>query len=287
MLDPIIKKVSGKTSDNIRIFLAETLGTFILMMFGIGSVACVVLGKGSYGTFLSINFGWAIGCCLGVYWSAGISGGHINPAVSLAMALCGRLKWRKLPLYMAGQFLGSFVASALCFAVYKDLIYAFEGGSDNLSLKTAGIFSTYPHKSVNHSTTFGDQVVGTMLLVGTVSALTDKRNNPPSSGLLPLIIGLIVFVIGISFGINCGYGINPARDLMPRIFTAIAGWGSKPFKAADYFFWVPVMGQFVGAFLGALLYIFGIEIHHPKVPSTPQGKETDGLLGDEKVEVEL
>ena len=88
---------------------------------------------------------------------------------------------------------------------------------------------------------FSQQVVGTMLLAGTVCALTDKRNSPPNSGVLPLIVGLIVFVIGISFGINCGYGINPARDLIPRVFTAIAGWGSEPFTwvITMYLGWSP------------------------------------------------
>ncbi|XP_066925204.1 aquaporin-7-like [Clytia hemisphaerica] len=256
----LIVRYGGRTNQNLRLFLAELMGTFILMMFGIGSVAALVLGKGAVGTFLSVNFGWGIGCALGVYWSAGISGGHINPAVTLAMCVCGRLPWKQLPVYWAAQFLGSFIASALCFAIYKDLIYAYE---TQLTLKTAGIFSTYPFANVSHGTAFGDQVVGTMLLVGTVCALTDKRNSPPSGGTLPLIVGLVVFVIGISFGINCGYGINPARDLIPRIFTAIAGWGSEPFTTADHWFWIPIVGQFLGGAIGALLYILTIEMHHP------------------------
>lgn len=251
----------GRTNENLRLFLAEFIGTFILLMFGIGSVASVVLGKGRYGSYLSINFGWAVGCCLGVYWSIGISGGHINPAVTLAMAVCGRLRWKLVPLYMTAQFLGSFVAAAVCYGIYKDLIHAFD---KDLTLKTAGIFSTYLHPDVSHETAFADQVVGTMLLVGCVCALTDKRNNPPSTGIFPVIVGFIVLVIGISFGINCGYGINPARDLSPRIFTSIAGWGIAPFKANNYWFWISILGQFAGGVLGALVYILTVEMHHPE-----------------------
>ncbi|XP_066922144.1 aquaporin-9-like [Clytia hemisphaerica] len=279
-MDRLIKKYGGTAPENIRLFLAEFMGTFILMMFGIGSVASAVLGEGKVGTYISINFGWGIGCALGVYWSAGISGGHINPAVTLAMVVCGRLHPSKLPVYWIAQFLGSFMASALCFGLYKDLIYLHDGSSIDLTLGTAGIFSTYPHDGVGKGTTFGDQVVGTMLLVGTVFALTDKRNSPPNSGILPLIIGLVVFVIGISFGINCGYGINPARDLIPRIFTAIAGWGSEPFKANGYWFWIPVFGQFFGGVLGALLYVITVELHHPKETEA----ERMGLLETAKQE---
>ncbi|XP_057296602.1 aquaporin-7-like [Hydractinia symbiolongicarpus] len=275
-MDSLIKRRCRKVPQCIREMLAELMGTLILIMFGVGSVAQFVLGKSKFGGFISVNFGWALGVTFGIHWSLGVSGGHINPAVTLAMAVSGRLPWRKVPFYWAGQTLGALIASAICYGLYHDLIEAYEGSER--SLKTAGIWSTYPTAGVSHWTAFFDQVVGTALLVGTVFALIDKKNESPNSQLFPFIVGLLVLAIGISFGINCGYGINPARDFMPRLFTAIAGWKELPLKANDYWFWIPIVGQFVGSILGYLTYMFAVELHHPgerdvMVTYTTQEKE--------------
>ncbi|XP_065656975.1 aquaporin-9 isoform X2 [Hydra vulgaris] len=253
-------------SEYTRDFLAEFMGTFILLMFGIGSIAQTFLGKGKFGGFLSINFGWAIGVMFGLYWSSGVSGGHINPAVTLALAVTKRFPWKKLPLYWFAQSLGAFIASAIIFGVYNDLLYEFE--KDNIrvngtmSIDTAFIWTTRPSAGVSTATTFVDQLVSSALLVGIIFALTDKRNNAPNPNALPLCIGLVVFGIGLSFGINCGYGINPARNLVPRLFTAIAGWKLAALSYQNYYFWAPILAQLTGGVLGALLYIGTIEIHH-------------------------
>lgn len=270
-------KYKLSTPNVVREFLAEMMGTFILCMFGIGSVAHLVLGRGAAGSYLSINFGWGLGVAFGVYWSAGISGGHINPAVTLAMVVTGRLPPKKLLVYWAGQTLGAFLASAIVFGLYKDILDKFD---PNRTMKTAGIWTTYPNEAVSHGTIFGDQLIGTLLLVGTIFALTDKRNNAPNPELLPFVIGFLVLVIGASFGMNCGYGINPARDLIPRIFTAIAGWKSEPFTADDHFFWIPIIGQLIGGVLGGVVYIITVEMHHPQEkhkPLTGAAAEEDRL----------
>ncbi|XP_065656976.1 aquaporin-9 isoform X2 [Hydra vulgaris] len=246
--------------DNFREFLAELGGTFILLMFGIGSIAQTVLGKGKFGGILSINFGWGIGIMMGLYWSAGISGGHLNPAVTLAMSITKRLPWRKLPVYWLAQSIGAFIASAIVYGIYFDLLNAFDGGVRNVD--TAFIWTTRPAKGVSTVTTFFDQLVSSTLLVGLIFALTDKRNAGPSPQVLPLCIGLIVFGIGLSFGINCGYGINPARNLVPRVFTAIAGWNVEALSYQNYYFWAPILAQLLGGVLGAYAYILSIEIHH-------------------------
>lgn len=258
-----------KASPLLREFLAEMMGTFILMVFGIGSVAQFVLGRGQFGTFLSVNIGWGLGVTLGVFWSAGISGGHINPSVSLAMACFGRLPWKKLPVFWAAQSLGSLLASAVMYGVYADALDIYDGGKRMTTgnLATAGIWSTYPYsfgnKTVSNWAGFGDQVFGTMILVSTVFALTDKQNNAPRQNQLPYMIGCLVWAIGMTMGLNCGYGINPARDLIPRIFTAMAGWGKEPFTVNNYWFWYPVFGQLVGGVLGGVLYTLTISMHYP------------------------
>ena len=149
-MDRIVKKSSIALSQTAREFLAETMGTFILVMFGIGSVAQHVLSDGKLGEYLSVNFGWGLGVTFGVYWSYGISGGHINPAVTFAMVVSGRLPARKLPLYWIAQSLGALMASALVFVVYKDLLNTHDKGLRTLS--NAAIWTTFPHKGVSHAT---------------------------------------------------------------------------------------------------------------------------------------
>ncbi|XP_064646833.1 aquaporin-7-like isoform X2 [Lineus longissimus] len=250
----------------IRLFLAEFLGTWILMTFGNGSVAQSVLTAESAGTFLSVNWAYGFGVMFGVYASFNVSGGHINPAVTLAMAMLGRLQWRKVPVYIVGQFLGTIASSAVVYGVYYDALNNFDGGNRTVvgPTATAGIFATYPKEYVSTWTGLGDQIVGTALLLMCVCAVVDKLNADPQQGLIPLVIGMIVVAIGLAFGSNCGYAINPARDLGPRIFTALAGWGGAVFSFRGYnWFWVPVVGPIVGAILGALTYQIMVGIHWP------------------------
>lgn len=260
-MDAFLKKKCGKASPALREFLGEIMGTIVLIMIGIGCEAQSVLSKGELGGFLSINIGAALGVTFGIYWTLGVSGGHLNPAVTLANVMAGRLPVKKLPIYWCAQTLGTFIASAFCFFIYKDLLDMTDGGKR--TIETAGIWTTYPKGGVTHITVFIDQVVGTGLLVGAEFALCDKNSKTTKPSLLPAVAGLLVLAIGTSFGTNCGYGINPTRDLIPRIFTSIAGWKEEPFKFGDYYFWIPVLGQITGAVIGALLYMLTVEMHHP------------------------
>ncbi|KAK3608180.1 hypothetical protein CHS0354_034135 [Potamilus streckersoni] len=247
--------------------LAEFLGTFVVLVFGTASVAQSVLSSANLGTSLSIHFSWGIGVMMGVYVSGGVSGGHLNPAVTLALSCLGRFPWKKVPVYMLAQYLGSFVASACVYLVYMDALNNFDGGKRLVDGEkaTAGIWSTYPQSYVSTYNAFGDQIFGTAMLLVCVLAITDERNMNPPKGLVPVIIGLLVIAIGMTLGLNCGYPINPARDLAPRIFTAIAGWGDAPFKFRDYnWFWVPIVGPLLGAILGAFLYQLCVGFHWPK-----------------------
>ncbi|XP_077989095.1 aquaporin-3-like isoform X2 [Glandiceps talaboti] len=258
----------GIKNQLVRECLAEFIGTFILLIYGDGSVAQNVLSRGEYGEFLSINWAWGIGVTMAVYFAYGVSGAHINPAVTLAMSTIGRFPWYKLPLYMLMQFLGAFLAAACVYGVYYDAIDAFDGGVRQVigPNATAGIFATYPKDFLRIESGLGDQIFSTMLLVACIMAITDKRNTKPPSGMEPLLIGLIVFVIGLSFGFNCGYAINPARDFGPRLFTYCAGYGSEVWTPNGvHWWWVPIVGPFIGGICGALVYITFVEAHHPKI----------------------
>ena len=158
---------------------------------------------------------------LGILVSGGVSGGHINPAVTVAMASVGKFPWRKVPHYLAGQYLGAFLASLMVFLVYWDALvwYEHDRGGYRTTPDTAAIFSTYPSPHLTLAGGIIDQLVVTALLLTCVSAITDRRNMRLSKQCVPIFVGLTVLAIGISFGYNCGYAINPARDLAPRIFT--------------------------------------------------------------------
>ncbi|NWG12695.1 MAG: MIP family channel protein [Acidobacteria bacterium] len=218
------------------------------------------MSEGRNGSYLAVNVGWGLGVALGVYISAGISGAHINPAISVAFALRRGFPWKKVIPYSVAQTAGAFTAAAIVFAVYREAFTAFDGGTRMITgvKATAGIFATYPQPFLSIPGGLVDQVFGTALLVLLVCALTDRRNSAPEANLGPLLIGLLVVAIGICFGFNSGYAINPARDLGPRLFTWIAGWGTGVFTAGNYWFWVPIVGPLVGACLGVWIYDAGI-----------------------------
>ena len=252
---------------------AEFLGTFVLMMFGLGVVAQFVLSGGVNGQYLSINIGWGLAVTMGVYVAAGVSGAHLNPAVTLALAVRRGFSWRKVGPYIAAQFTGAFAASAVIFATYHEALNHFDGGVRQIggALGTAGIWATYPQPFLSvFPGGFLDQIVGTALLVGLIFALSDSRNFAPPERLTPVLVGLVVLAIGATFGFNAGYAINPARDLGPRLFTAMAGWGSGVFTAANGWWWVPVVAPCIGGVLGGMVYDLLITNHHPpEAPVTP------------------
>lgn len=257
-------------------YLAEAFGTFILICFGDGVVAMAVAalnqsGRGTQifqasGDWLIIGWGWGFAVAFAVYTVGGISGAHINPAVTLAFAARRGFPWRKVPGYIAAQVVGAFLGAFLVYIVYHAAINSYDTahhitkGQPN-SVPTYSIFATFP--APYFKTVIGplvDQIVGTAFLVAFVFALVDEFNQPPKANLAPLLIGFVVVAIGLSFGANAGYAINPARDFGPRVFAWIAGWG-KIAMPGDYgnintYFWIPIVGPFVGGVLGAYIYDF-------------------------------
>lgn len=245
-----------------RELFAEFLGTLVLITFGTAVVAQVLLSKEKNGQYLSINLAWGLGVTMAVYVAGGVTGAHLNPAVTLAMAMRRALSWRKVLLYWVAQTAGAFAGAAVTFLLYRDAFNAFDGGTRQMA--TAGIFATYPQP---YLTTVGgllDQIIGTAFLLLVICAIGDGRNLAPSGNLGPLIVGLLVVLIGMTMGFNCGYAINPARDLGPRLFTLVAGWGGEVFRAGNYWFWVPIIGPLIGGVLGARVYDLMIGRYLPK-----------------------
>jgi MIP family channel proteins len=248
---------------------AEFLGTFVLIVFGCAVVAQVTLSERVNGDYLSINLGWALGVTLGVYVAGGVTGAHLNPAVTLALAMWRGFPWRKVLPYCLAQLAGAFVASVVVYVTYIDALQAFDGGTRQVlgSHGTAGIWATYPQPFLSPwPGGLVDQVVGTALLMICIFALSDERNLAPKANLAPLLVGGTVLAIGMTFGYNSGYAINPARDLGPRLFTAMAGWGSEVFRAGNYWWWVPIVGPLLGGVLGGAIYDQFIARRHPPEP---------------------
>jgi glycerol uptake facilitator protein len=197
---------------------------------------------------------------------------------------------------MVAQVLGAFVGGALVYLVYHDAISSFEaarhitrgtlGGAAD-STPTFSIFATFPAPYFG-SSMIGpliDQIVGTAFLLMFVLALTDERNQPPKSNLAPLLIGLAVAAIGMSFGANAGYAINPARDFGPRFFAWLAGWGQVAIPGIHNYLWVPIVGPFVGGVLGAIVYdIFIRDVLRDRGEPEAAGVEAEGRTVKEEPE---
>jgi len=244
---------------------AEFLGTFVLIAFGTGVVAQKVLSGDTAGSPLGIHLAWGLAVMMGIYASAGVSGAHLNPAVTVALAAFRGFPWSKLPAYVAAQVVGAFAGAALTFVTYREAFDHFDGGVRSVggATATAGIFSTYPQPYLSLGGGFLDQVVGTALLMLGIFAISDRKNAGPAAG-GPVLVGGLVAVIGMSFGLNAGYAINPARDFGPRLFTALAGWGGEVFTAGGGWWWVPIVAPCLGALLGGFVYDLLITRHHSK-----------------------
>lgn len=197
----------------LRQFLAETLGTFLLVLFGDGSILQYnFLEKPPQNNFLSVAFGYGFALTMGILVSGGVSGGHLNPAVTLSMCCIKKCRWICLPVYWAGQYLGAFLAAAVLYGIYADGIN-INGG---LVIGNAGNFASYPFSDqISMVTLIFDQALGTAVLLVIILSVTDGRNMKVDSGLVPLLIGLGLAVIHMSLAFNAGCAINPARDFAP------------------------------------------------------------------------
>ncbi|XP_067878804.1 aquaporin-9-like [Heterodontus francisci] len=255
-------------------------------LFGSAAVAQVVTNFDQKGTYLSINAGYAIGVLFGVYVSIGVSGAHLNPAVSLCLCVLGRFPWKKLPFYTLAECLGSFTAAATTFCLYYDAIQEFSQG--NLTVRgprgTAGLFATYPVENLSVRNGFITEVIGTAVLLICILAIGDAKNAGAPAFLQPPLVAISVFAIGIGLGANTGYAINPARDLGPRLFTFVAGWGTEVFTAGNGWWWIPIVAPPIGGLLGTLVYVGLIQFHHEDAKSVKDEDKEAGLKKEQDPE---
>jgi glycerol uptake facilitator protein len=254
-------KSAGLTGE----LVAEFLGTMVLILFGTGVVAMVALfgsgvrGEIVNGGYTNITLGWGLAVTMGVYVAGGISGAHLNPAVTLALAVFRHFSWRKVLPYSLAQTAGAFAGAAIVYWNYRLAFHRADPWLDH----TAGVFTTFPAFPEVFSAGLFDQILGTALLVGLIFAVVDPRNpvaapnvSPPNLG--PLIVGLIVVAIGMSFGGMHGYAINPARDFGPRLLTVVAGFKNNGLTSGRPVFWVPIVGPLLGGLIGGLVYDQGV-----------------------------
>jgi len=237
-------------------FVAELIGTMFLILLGNGVVANVVLKgtKGNNGGWIVITTGWALAVFVGVVIAAPYSGAHLNPAVTIGLAIAGKFAWSKVLTFIIAQVLGAMIGSLLVWIVYKNHFEATTEADTQLA-----VFSTSPAIK-NLFFNFMSELVGTFVLVFVVFYFTNAEITTPktpiglgSLGALP--VAFVVWAIGLSLGGTTGYAINPARDFGPRIvhaFLPLKHKGSSDWKYA----WVPILGPFVGATIAALLYLF-------------------------------
>jgi glycerol uptake facilitator len=234
-------------------FTAELIGTALLVLMGDGVVANVLLNKSKAQNagWIVVATGWGLAVALAVYCVGSFSGAHLNPAVTIGMAVIGKLEWAKVPTYLAAQMIGAFLGAVLVWLAY--LPHWKETPDTGAKL---GVFCTAPAIR-SPGANLVTEIIGTFVLVLGVLAILTPANLQPEhgfdTGLGPLLVGVIVLAIGISLGGPTGYAINPARDLGPRIAHAllpIAGKGGSDWGYA----WVPIVGPIIGGVLAAVFY---------------------------------
>jgi glycerol uptake facilitator protein len=234
-------------------FLAELFGTMLLIIFGDGVVANVLLArsKGHNGGWIVITAGWGLGVALAVYTVNSISGAHLNPAVTIGLAAIGKFAWSAVPGYVTAQMIGAFLGAVVVWLAYLPHWAATEDKGAKL-----GVFCTAPaiRKPLANLLT---EIIGTALLVLGVLAVLSPQNLVPNSGFdtgfAPFLVGILVWALGLSLGGPTGYAINPARDLGPRLahfLLPIAGKGGSDWGYA----WVPIVGPILGGVIGAMIY---------------------------------
>jgi glycerol uptake facilitator protein len=232
----------------MNIFAAETIGTALLILLGDGVVANVVLNKtkGNNSGWIVITFGWAIAVFVGVFVASKASGAHLNPAVTIALAILNKVSWSIVPQYIAGQILGAMIGSILVWAAYRQHFLH----TDDTATKRA-VFCTAPAiRSVSHN--LFTEIIGTFVLILGVLFIIAPSSSLGALDALP--VALLVLGIGLSLGGPTGYAINPARDLAPRIMHAILPLGKKGNSDWRYS-WIPVVGPIIGACLAAWLFM--------------------------------
>ena len=250
--------------------VAEFLGTALMIFFGTGCVAALKVAGASFGLW-EISIIWGFAVAMAIYLSAAISGAHLNPAVSIALALFAGFEKRKLPFYIVAQTAGAFCGAGLVYLLYVSLFFDFEQTHHMIrgsveSIELASAFSTYPNPAISLGQAALVEFVITAILMGVIMSLTDDNNGLPRGALAPLLIGILVALIGAATAPLTGFAMNPARDFGPKLMTYLAGWDEIAFTGGHDipYFLIPIIAPILGACLGAYGYRALIVPHLPQ-----------------------
>jgi len=252
-------------------FVGEVFGTFILILLGDGVVANVGLAPRLAGTaynWNTITIGWAFAVIIAVYVSAGVSGAHLNPAVTVAMAVKRDFPWNKVLPYIVAQMIGAFLGALGVYLCYRDGLASAgmpnvwcTGPGSVFGQSFWGAASSGATGAFSFTTAFITEVFGTAVLLWGILASGDSRNSGLMHNLGPFLVGGTVLAVGLSLGGPSGYAINPARDLGPRIFGLLVGTQGL---FTDGYWWIPIVGPIVGGVLGAFCYDWFVTAFLPK-----------------------
>lgn len=261
--------------------MAEAIGSLILIFIGAGTVAAVKLNSAFTGMW-QISILWGLAVTVAIYVTGAVSGTHINPAVTVSLAIYRGFPWAKVVPYTLAQMVGTFAGAAMTYGLYRQAFAQFEAAHNMVrgsaqSVALAGVFSTYPQPYLSNWDAFLIEFTITALLLMVILAVTDAKNSgAPLGNMAPLIIGLTIAMIGGSYGSLTGFALNPARDLGPKLFASLAGWGRIGFPGPNGYAWVPVFGPLFGAILGGAVYDFGVRRYLPGFGGRREAVAADG-----------
>ncbi|KZF19954.1 aquaporin-like protein, partial [Xylona heveae TC161] len=243
----------SKIRYHLREPIAEWLGTSITVLVGTCGSLSVATSAGQAGSFLSMNWAWGFGVMLGIYIAGGVSGAHLNPAISIVLSIYRGFPAKRCLVYICAQLVGAITGAGIAFAVYKDAILHLDHA---LIPESTGIaLYTQPKAWVSPVTGFFNEYVATAVLACAIFALGDDSNAPPGAGMHSFVIGLIVAVLCMTFGYNTGGCFNPARDFGPRLVALMGGYGRESFIAYRcWFLWGGWIATIAGAIAGGGLY---------------------------------
>lgn len=246
--------------------MAEFIGAFILIFIGAGCVASLVLNGQGYNIW-DIGLIWGFGVTMAIYITGAVSGTHINPAVTISLAIHRGFSWHKVVPYILAQVAGCFTGAAATYFLFGKGFQVFEASKGIVrgalsSQETAGIFTTYPQSYLSNISALFVEIAITAFLLIVIYAIGDAKNTNAPKGkytpFAPILVGLTIAIIGASFGSLTGFAMNPARDFGPKLFLFLSGWGSVALPAPNNYFWVPIVGPIIGAILGGYIYDLGI-----------------------------
>ncbi|KNG91672.1 putative aquaporin [Aspergillus nomiae NRRL 13137] len=236
---------------------AEWLGTTVAMLIGLCATLAISTGGSDAGNKLALYWAWGLAITVGIYIAGGISGGHLNPAISIALWIYRGFPGRRCIYYVIAQILGALTAGGLAYCIYRDSIFHSGSSSDSgITMGATGLsFYTEPLTYVRNVTAFFNEFVAAAILICTIFAMGDDSNAPPGAGMHSFIIGLLIFVLAIGFGYNTGGCFNPARDLGPRLVALMAGYGGSTFtERGGWWFWGAWLATISGALAGGAVY---------------------------------